>query len=129
MPRDPRAPRRQLTLEGLKARIKACTLKIGVAKRNADASTADALRGRRAQAAWKLAERHDVWTLINTDGHSEFVDRAEWEQRMVAWARRTGLIPRGVVPSSIRLADSPPPGGTTPPPPPAAEAGPSTTGE
>lgn len=113
-----RSPRRLLTEAELKARIRACTLKIGVAKRNGDASTVDALRGRRAYAMWKLAERHNVWTLINQEGHSEFVDRAEWEQRMVAWLRRTGAIPRGVVPDIGRRV----PPVTPPPTPPRAEA-------
>jgi hypothetical protein len=89
--------RTPLTKDQLIARVKACTLKIGIAKRMHDAATTSALRDRRALAMRKLAERHDVWTLVNADGHSEFVDRPEWEQRMVAWARRTGQIPRGVI--------------------------------
>lgn len=90
------------------ARVKATTLKIGIAKRVRDEVTCTTLRERRSLAMRKLAERHDVWSLINAEGRSEFLDRPEWEQRMMAWARRTGMIPRPAVRLSERAVVPPP---------------------
>jgi hypothetical protein len=90
-----------MSKEQLIARVKACTIKIGAAKRLNDETTLQILRERRALAIRKLAERHDVWTLVNPEGHTEFVDKPEWEQRMVAWARRNGMIP----PAIVRLSE------------------------
>lgn len=124
MPTQNQRPRQPLSKERLIARVKACTLKIGVAKRIGDESTANVLRERRALAARKLAERYNVWPLINTEGHTEFVDQPEWEQRMMAWARRNGFAP----PARVRLSERRPTPGVPPseclppPPPPAGDA-------
>lgn len=93
--------REVLTKDRLMARVKACTLKIGVARRANDHQTTAALRDRRAVAIRKLAERHNVWSLINAEGRSEFVDYAEWEHRMVAWARRNNVIPPGLTVDAV----------------------------
>ena len=94
-------PLRQMTEEGLKTRVRSCTLKIGVARRQNDTQTLTALRDRRALATRKLAERHNVWTLINPEGHTEFVDYAEWEHRMLAWARRNRIVSESDVPAVV----------------------------
>lgn len=79
----------------LKKQIKNLTAKIGKATRENDDSTAQEVRIRRDQLMQVLALHYDVWTLINSEGKTEWVDRGEWEHRMVAWARRNGRIPRG----------------------------------
>lgn len=103
----PNAERRQWTEEGLKKRIMGCTQKIGAAVRADDDSTANIQRERRENAMRKLALKFNVWTLVNPEGKTEFVDRAEWEQRMIAWGRRNGAIPRARV--NLRAQAPPPP--------------------
>ena len=97
-----------MTKERLMARVRATTLKIGVAKRTSDGAILDGQRERRNKAIASLASDFGIWTLINPEGKSEFLDRAEWEQRMVAWARREGHIPRGTVPASVVPPAAPP---------------------
>lgn len=122
-------PRRRWTAEGLKKRVTGCTKKIGDAVRNQDDGAANILRERRQSAMRKLAERFDVWTLVNPEGKTEFVDRAEWEQRMIAWGRRNGAVPRARV-NLNRRTPTPPAAATgtdtaaPPPPPPTQEDGP-----
>lgn len=81
--------------ERLQKKVQGFTKKVGEAIRNNDTETADGLRRKRYGAIVALAKMYDVYTLINPEGRTEFVDRGEWEHRMVAWARRTGVIPPG----------------------------------
>ena len=70
------------------------TKRIGRAKSEQDADAARIARIKRGCVALELAKVHDVWMLVNAEGETEFVDRSEFEQRMVAWLRRNGAIPR-----------------------------------
>ena len=110
----PTEARRPWTVDGLKKRVTGCTKKIGEAVRNNDAATADTLRERRVSAMKKLATKFEVYTLINAEGGTEFVDHAEWEQRMIAWGRRQGIVRRGRV-NLDRPRRAAPPAPQTPP--------------
>lgn len=99
------------TKDGLVKKIGGLTMKIGEAVRNQDDSTANTIRERRGALMRKLAAKFDVWTLVNPEGKTEFVDRAEWEQRMIAWGRRQGLVRRPRVNLDAARPQTPPGGG------------------
>lgn len=115
-----REPRTPWTEAGLKAKITGLGKKIGEATAQQDDSTANTLRERRVVLFRKLAQKFNVWSLINPEGKTEFVDRAEWEQRMIAWGRRNGHIPRAVVAETARRVRPAAPPAETPAAPPAA---------
>lgn len=118
MPNQNAEPRTQ---EALEKSIKDTTARIGRAKRGEDPVALNRARRWRNRTMIELAERFNRWTLINEEGKTEFVDRAEWEQRQVAYARRNGVIPRGNVNLSSARPPAPPAApGATPPAPPVA---------
>jgi hypothetical protein len=88
-----------MTKTEIQERIKTLTAKIGRARRAEDNKAVKSLRQNRLGWIIVLAAEHETFTLHNADGKTEFVDRGEYETRMVAWARRQGFIPRGIVAS------------------------------
>lgn len=114
-----------LSQEQLEKSIKDTTARIGRLKRSGmeEGTAMDRARRWRSRRVMELAERFNRWTLINEEGKTEFVDRAEFEHRMVAWARRTGQLP------AVRFPAVAPRRPATPPAPaaPATPDSPATT--
>lgn len=77
-----------MTQGQLQLEIRGTTKRIGEATRNAVPEQLERLRLLRHTLVCRLAMDHDVWTLINPEGRTEFVPRDEWQRRMSAWQER-----------------------------------------
>lgn len=74
-----------MTPQALKRRIRRLTKWIGSAKRRSIPDFAHRLRIRREQLIVELARHHDLWTLINPEGRTEFLSSDDWKVRVTAW--------------------------------------------
>lgn len=84
-------------IESLKARVMSMTKRVGVAQKDGNKDKAAMYRRKRYGYMTALAMSHGVYTVINPEGKTEFLDKAEFEHRMIAWARRNGVIPRAAI--------------------------------
>jgi hypothetical protein len=73
------------------------------------------LRQKRGALMMALAVCYRRYSLVNGEGMTEFVDKDEYEQRVVAWARRRGLIPRVPMRGANMATPPPPPTDQQPP--------------
>ncbi len=77
-----------MTQEELQLQIRNFTKRIGEAKRSSVPEQVERLRLLRYTLVLRLAIGHDVWTLVNPEGRTEFVPLEEWETRVRAWQER-----------------------------------------